>query len=38
MTPDQIDRLSDAVILASPMLGIGALMLVCALLWPVRGK
>lgn len=36
MTPTEIDRLYQAVILAAPMAGLGVAMFVAAWLWPVR--
>lgn len=38
MTPDEIDRLYQAVMLAAPMAAIGAVMFLMVWLWPARRK
>jgi len=38
MTPDEIDRLYDAVMLAAPMAGLGAALFVLVWRWPVRKR
>jgi hypothetical protein len=38
VTPAEIDRLYDAVMLAAPMAGLGVVMFVVVWLWPMGGK
>jgi peroxiredoxin family protein len=38
VSPDEIDRLYNAVMLAAPMAGLGVVMFVAVWLWPVRGR
>jgi hypothetical protein len=38
MTPAEIDRLYDAVMLAAPMAGLGIVLFVLVWRWPVRRK
>jgi peroxiredoxin family protein len=38
MTPDEIDRLYDAVMLAAPMAAVGVVMFLAVWLWPIRGR
>jgi hypothetical protein len=38
MTPDEIDRFFDAVMLAAPMAVVGVVMFLVVWLWPVRRK
>jgi hypothetical protein len=38
MTPDEIDRLYDAVMLAWPMAGLGVVMFLAVWLWPMGDK
>jgi hypothetical protein len=38
MTPDEIDRLYQSVMLAAPMAGLGVVMFLAVWLWPVRRK
>jgi len=38
MTPDEAERLYDAVMLAAPMALLGVVMFVVVWLWPVRRK
>lgn len=38
MTPDEIDRLYAAVMLAAPMALVGAVLFLMVWLWPVRGR
>jgi len=38
MTPDEIDRLYQAVMLAAPMAAVGVVMFLAVWLWPVRRK
>ena len=38
MTPDEIDRLYQAAMLAAPMALLGAVMFVVVWLWPMGGK
>ncbi len=36
MTPDEIDRMYQAVMLAAPMAGLGVVMFLAVWLWPTR--
>ena len=38
MSPDEIERMYDAVMLAAPMAAIGAVLFALVWLWPVRGR
>jgi hypothetical protein len=38
MTPDEIDRLYESVMLAAPMAGLGVVMFLAVWIWPVRRK
>jgi hypothetical protein len=38
MTPDEIDRLYDAAMLAAPMALLGVVMFLAVWLWPVRKR
>jgi hypothetical protein len=38
MTPDEIDRLYQSVMLAAPMAAVGVVMFLAVWLWPVRRK
>ncbi len=38
MTPDEIDRLYEGLMLAAPMAAVGVVMFVVVWLWPVRRK
>jgi len=38
VTPDEIDRLYQSVMLAAPMAALGAVMFLAVWLWPVRRK
>ena len=38
MSPDEIDRLYDAVMLAAPMALLGVVLFFAVWLWPVRRK
>jgi peroxiredoxin family protein len=38
MSPDEIDRMYEAIMLASPLAAIGVLMFLAVWLWPVRRK
>jgi len=38
MTPDEIDRLYQSVMLAAPMAALGVVMFLAVWLWPVRRK
>jgi peroxiredoxin family protein len=38
VSPDEIDRLYAAVMLAAPMAGLGVVMFLAVWLWPVRRK
>ena len=38
MTPAEIDRLYQSVMLAAPMAGLGVVMFLAVWLWPVRRK
>jgi hypothetical protein len=38
VTPDEIDRLYGAVMLAAPMAALGVVMFLAVWLWPVRRK
>ena len=38
MTPDEAERLYDAVMLAAPLAALGVVMFVVVWLWPVGGK
>jgi len=38
MTPAEIDRLYDAVMLAAPMAAVGVVMFIAVWLWPMGGK
>jgi len=38
MTPDEIDRLYESVMLAAPMAALGVVMFVVVWLWPVRKR
>ena len=38
MSPDEIDRLYESVMLAAPMAGLGAVLFLMVWLWPVRGR
>lgn len=38
MTPDEIDRMYQAVMLAAPMAAVGVVMFLAVWLWPVRRK
>jgi len=38
MTPDEIDRLYNAVMLAAPMAAVGVVMFLVVWLWPVRKR
>jgi hypothetical protein len=38
MTPEDIDRLYDAVMLAAPMALVGVVMFLAVWLWPAGGK
>ena len=38
MTPDEAERLYQAVMLAAPMAAIGAALFLAVWLWPVRGR
>ena len=38
MTPVEIDRLYQSVMLAAPMAGLGVVMFLAVWLWPVRRK
>jgi peroxiredoxin family protein len=38
MTPDEIDRLYHAVMLAAPMAALGAALFIAVWLWPIRGR
>ena len=38
MSPDEIDRLYDSVMLAAPMAGLGVVLFLAVWLWPVRRK
>jgi hypothetical protein len=38
MTPDEIDRLYQSVMLAAPMALLGVVMFMAVWLWPVGGK
>jgi hypothetical protein len=38
MTPDEIDRLYQSVMLAAPMALLGVVMFVVVWLWPMGGK
>ena len=38
MSPDEIDRLYDAVMLAAPMAAVGVVLFLMVWLWPVRRK
>ena len=38
MTPDEIDRLYQSVMLAAPMAAVGVVMFLAVWLWPMRRK
>ena len=38
MSPDEIDRLYDSVMLAAPMALLGTVLFLAVWLWPVRGR
>ena len=38
MSPDEIDRLYESVMLAAPMAGLGVVLFLMVWLWPVRRK
>jgi hypothetical protein len=38
MTPDEIDRLYESLMLAAPMAAVGVVMFLAVWLWPVRRK
>jgi hypothetical protein len=38
MTPDEIDRLYESLMLAAPMAALGAVMFLVVWLWPIRGR
>jgi len=38
MTPDEIDRLYQSVMLAAPMAAVGVVMFLAVWLWPIRGR
>ena len=38
MTPDEIDRLYESLMLAWPMAALGAVMFLVVWLWPMGGK
>ena len=38
MTPAEIDRLYESLMLAAPMAAVGVVMFLAVLLWPVRRK
>jgi hypothetical protein len=38
MTPDEIERLYESVMLAAPMAAVGVALFVMVWLWPVRGR
>ena len=38
MTPDEIDRLYEGLVLAAPMAALGAALFIAVWLWPVRRK
>jgi hypothetical protein len=38
VSPDEIDRLYAAVMLAAPMALVGAVLFLAVWLWPVRGR
>ena len=38
MSPDEIDRLYQSVMLAAPMAGLGVVLFLAVWLWPVRGR
>lgn len=38
MTPAEIDRLYESLMLAAPMAALGAVLFLMVWLWPVRGR
>jgi hypothetical protein len=38
MSPDEIDRLYESLMLAAPMAGVGVVMFLAVLLWPAGRK
>jgi hypothetical protein len=38
MTPAEIDRLYESLMLAAPMAGLGVVLFIAVWLWPVRRK
>lgn len=38
MSPDEIDRLYESVMLAAPLAAVGVALFLAVWLWPVRGR